>query len=196
VDRLARIDPGVNYLWDGTDASMANFALYNWAPSHAPVNIAFVQPETFGGSGFPAQLMDRAFVTESGPTWATGPQVLGKRIVYFEPDPGTGEIGGHPHGFVEYTGTGKATAVGLAAGPDGLYFTDLYKDLNYSAGDDKGARLMRVRFGSPPPASPAETAADTPAQPRSAVKAAVRRCKRKFRDRDRRRRCIKKVRQK
>jgi len=63
--------------------------------------------------------MDHAFVTESGPTYATGPQELGKRIVEFDPQPG-GEMGGHPHGLVEYTGTGKATAVGLAAGPDGL----------------------------------------------------------------------------
>lgn len=31
-----------------------------------------------------------AFVTESGPTYATGPQTRGKRIVEFDPDPFTG----------------------------------------------------------------------------------------------------------
>jgi glucose/arabinose dehydrogenase len=146
VDRLARVDPGAGYGWDDTDASMATNALYNWSPSHAPVNLAFVQQETFGGSGFPTEQWDHAFVTESGPTYATGPQTRGKRIVEFDPDPFTGEIGGHPHTLVEYTGTGKATAVGLAAGPDGLYFTDLYKDQKYSSPIDCGARLLRVRY--------------------------------------------------
>jgi glucose/arabinose dehydrogenase len=151
VDRLARIDAGVNYGYDGTDASMRVNALYNWLPAHAPVNIAFVQPQTFGGSGFPAAQQDHAFVTESGPTWGTGPQVLGKRIVEFDPDPGTGELGGQPRPLVAYTGTGKATAVGLAAGPDGLYFTELYMDLGYATPIDPGARLLRIRHGPPLP---------------------------------------------
>jgi hypothetical protein len=93
--------------------------------------------------------MDHAFVAESGPTWATGPQVLGKRIVEFAPDPDTGEIGGHPHTLVEYTGTGKSTAAGLAAGPGGLYFTELYRDQGYSSAIDPGARLLRIRYGPP-----------------------------------------------
>ncbi|HKG34918.1 MAG TPA: PQQ-dependent sugar dehydrogenase [Solirubrobacterales bacterium] len=157
VDRLVRVDPGVNYGYDGSDASMLIGALYNWAPSHAPVNMAFVQPATFGGSGFPAPQMDRAFVTESGPTWATGPQERGKRIVEFDPDPQTGEIGGHPHDLVEYTGTGKATAVGLAAGPDGLYFTELYNDRDLASPVTPGGRLLRVRYG--PPTAPTLVAA-------------------------------------
>jgi glucose/arabinose dehydrogenase len=195
VDRLARIDPGVNYGYDGTDASMLTNALYNWDPAHAPVNIAFVQPQTFGGSGFPASQQDHAFVTESGPTWATGPQVQGKRIVEFGPDPDTGEIGGHPHTLVEYTGTGKATAVGLAAGPDGLYFTELYKDLDYSSAIDPGARLFRVRYtgGSSGPEPPGATqpGPSTPVD----LKAAKRRCKKKFRGKARAR-CIKRVKEK
>jgi hypothetical protein len=129
---------------------MLTNALYNWSPTHAPVNIAFVQEETFSGSGFPEAQWDHAFVSESGPTWATGPQVQGKRIVEFDPDPDNGgEIGGHPRDLVEYTGTGKATAAALTAGPDGLYFTDLYKDLGYSSPIDPGARLLRVRYGPP-----------------------------------------------
>jgi glucose/arabinose dehydrogenase len=200
VDRLARVDPGVNYLYNGTDASMLNFALFNWAPSHAPVNIAFVEPQTFAGSGFPSEQMDHAFVTESGPTYATGPQPLGKRIVEFDPDPVSGELGGHPHGLVEYTGTGKATAAGLAAGPDGLYFTDLYKDQFASSAIDPGAKLWRIRYGSaaqpsvPPVAAPlAEAAAGFNLQ------AAVKRCKKRFGGDalgKKRQRCIRKAKQK
>jgi glucose/arabinose dehydrogenase len=146
VDRLARVVAGQNYGWDGTNASMGNFALYNWDPAHAPVNIAFVQPQTFAGSGFPFEKRDHAFVTESGPTWATGPQARGKRIVEFAPGADDSFAGSKPVNLVEYTGTGKATAAGLAAGPDGLYFTELYKDQDYTSAIDAGARLLRVSW--------------------------------------------------
>ena len=89
--------------------------------------------------------MDHAFVTESGPTYATGPDPRGKRVVEFAPD-AAGNFGEHPHTLVEYTGTGQATAVGLAAGPDGLYFTELYRDQGASSPIDPGARLFRIRY--------------------------------------------------
>ena len=67
---MSQLVAGRNYLYDGSDASMMNFAIYNWSPAAAPVNITFVQRETFGGSQFPASKMDHAFVSESGPTYA------------------------------------------------------------------------------------------------------------------------------
>jgi glucose/arabinose dehydrogenase len=190
-DRLARIDApalsAVNYGWgstssSGTSAEMLTNALYTWSPPHAPVNIAFVQPQTFGGSGFPAGRMDHAFVTESGPTYATGPQAKGKRIVEFVPGL-DGEIGESPaRTLVEYTGTGKATAAGLAAGPDGLYFTDLYKDQGATSGADTGANVWRIRWAPSGPAPPPPTtAAQTPVATPTGLRAkAIRRCKRKF----------------
>jgi len=120
-------------------------AIYSWDPAHAPVNIAFIQPQTFEGSGFPAEKMGHAFVTESGPTWASGPQAKGKRIVEFVLD-GLGNRLSGPTTLVEYNGSGKASASGLAAGPDGLYFTDLYKDLDYDSPIDRGANVLRVKF--------------------------------------------------
>ena len=149
VDRLARVDRGVNYGWNGTDASMTTGALYNWSPAHAPLQISFIEPQTFGGSGFPQTKMDHAYVTETGPTYATGPTELGKRIVDFAPQ-GSGFA--DPKALIEYTGVGKATAAGLAAGPDGLYFTDLYPDPAATAPYDLGAKLLRVRYvGAGPP---------------------------------------------
>lgn len=145
TDRLARILPGVDYLWAGVDAAMTFGASYNWNPAHAPVNIEFVEPGRFGGSAFPAQSMGHAYVTESGSTYATGPQETGKRIVEFDLDrDGVNRAG--PTMLVEYTGSGKATAVGLAAGEDGLFFTDLYKDQGYQSPIDPGANLLRVRY--------------------------------------------------
>jgi glucose/arabinose dehydrogenase len=162
VDRFAMVPSGANFGWDGSNGSMATLALYNWNPPHAPVNIAFVQPETAAASGFPADKLDHAFVTESGSTWATGPQANGKRIVEFTPGSG-GAFGAPPTPFVEYTGVGKATAAGLAAGSDGLYFTDLYKDTGFTSPIDPGANLLRVVYDPEPASPPIEPA--TPAPP-------------------------------
>ena len=145
VDRMSKTVSGRNYLWDGSDASMRNHAIYAWEPGPAPVNIAFVQPSRFGGSGFPADKIGRAYVTESGPTWATGLPTIGKRITEWAYTP-TGELQQGPEDFLEYSGSGKASLSAIAAGPDGLYFADLYKDLEGGAPSDRGANVYRIRY--------------------------------------------------
>ncbi len=142
VDRLAKVSAGIDYQWSGSDDDMLAHALYNWTSSVAPVNIAFVQPETFRGSGFPAAKYDHAFVSESGPTWASGTTPFGKRIREFAFDGNGGIL--WTKSFLEYTGTGHATVAALAAGPDGLYFSDLYPDLAEPTGHS--ANIYRIRF--------------------------------------------------
>ena len=144
VDRMAQIVAGRNYLWDGTNASMANFATYNWNPAHAPVNLLFIQQNTFNGSAFPASKLDHMFVSESGPTYASGAQANGKRITEFVLD-AQGNLVTGPIDFLTYTGSGKGSVVALAAGPDGIYFSELYKDQNFDSPIDRGARVFRVR---------------------------------------------------
>jgi hypothetical protein len=89
--------------------------------------------------------MDHLFVSESGPTYATGPQGNGKRIVEFVLDANGNRVSG-PTTLVEYRGTGQGTVVGLAAGPDGLYFTDMYEDTGANGPTAVGARIFRVRY--------------------------------------------------
>ncbi len=144
-DRFSRAIAGRNFGYDGSNASMNNFAIWNWEPAHAPINIAFIQPETFGGSGFPSGLFDQAFVTESGPTYGTGPQSLGKRITRFILDNNETRIAG-PIDFAVYAGSGQATCAALAAGPDGLYFSTLYKDFGALYATDPGAEILRIRY--------------------------------------------------
>lgn len=145
VDRLARVYAGENYGWDGTDESMRKFALYNWEQAVAPVQIVFTEANRFDGSGFPAEKHASAFVTESGATWATGPQRNGKQITefVFAED---GALAGDPIPLARYNGSGKATAAGLAAGEGGLYFTDLYRDFGQSSPFDGGANLFRIEW--------------------------------------------------
>lgn len=145
VDRFSKALAGQNYLWDGSNGSMTNFAIFNWNPSVGPTNIAFIQPSAFSGSLFPAAKMDHAFIADSGPTWGTGPQSNGKRIREYELD-ASGNLVSGPDNFVSYVGTGKATVVALAAGPDGLYFSDFYRDQGYTSPIDTGANILRIKF--------------------------------------------------
>jgi glucose/arabinose dehydrogenase len=165
VDRLAPLLPGENYQWP-VDKTMSHLAAYRWIPSHAPVGIEFVEPQRLGGSGFPAATMGHAFVTESGPTYASGPQANGKRIVELEVG-AAGNLLSGPTTLVEYDGIGKATAAGLAAGPDGLYFTDLYEDSGAGSPADRGANLLRVyHCGSNCPRRPGKGDEPPPPPPR------------------------------
>ncbi len=145
IDRFALVNPGVSYGWNGSQSTMTIGAIHVWDPSVAPVNIVFVQPGTFGGSQFPAPMQGHAFVSESGSTWGTGPQELGKRITEFVLSP-TGTVLSGPDTLIVYNGSGKASCAGLAAGPDGLYFTDLYKDEGFTSPIDPGANVLRIRF--------------------------------------------------
>lgn len=159
VDRFARVVAGRNYAYDGSNASMTTHALYNWDPAHAPVNLVFLQDGVFGGSRFPADKSGHAFVAESGPTFATGPQSLGKRITEFVLD-AAGNLAAGPTDFLVYNGTGRSTVVGLAAGPDGLYFTDLYPEQGFDP-TAPGAQVLRVRWiGTAPPTAPTDLAAE------------------------------------
>lgn len=146
VDRLSKLVAGRNFGWNNQNSSMTNFALHNWTPSVGPVNIAFVQPQTFAGSGFPASAQGHAFVTESGATYAQGEQPIGKQITEFVFD-AAGNVTAGPLPFVEYTGDGFATVAGLAAGPDGLYFTEFYGDTSSTGPTTAGGRVLRIRYG-------------------------------------------------
>jgi glucose/arabinose dehydrogenase len=148
VDRLSQLVAGRNYLYNGSDASMMNFAIYNWSPSTAPVNITFIQQATFGGSQFPASKMDHAFISESGPTYAPGVQSNGKQLTEMVLDANGVRLSG-PTDLVEYIGTGRSTIVALAAGPDGLYFSELYEEIGASGPTATGARIYRVRYVNP-----------------------------------------------
>lgn len=144
-DRMAKITRGTSYGYTGANADMSINAIYNWEISTGPVNMSFIEPETFGGSLFPASKMGRAYVTLSGPTYGLGPQSLGKRIEEFQIN-ASGAVVGAPQTLVEYNGSGRATACGIAAGPDGIYFTDLYKDVDTTGPTATGANVLRIRF--------------------------------------------------
>lgn len=149
IDRMVKVTNGASYGWDGSNASISNNALFRWYPITAPVNMTFVQSGPANYCGFPTQYWNYGFVSESGPTWATGPFTNtavknGKRVRLFEFNSTGNVVTNRP--FVEYIGTGKGTCVALAAGPDGLYFSDLYKDQEFVDPTARGANIWRISW--------------------------------------------------
>jgi glucose/arabinose dehydrogenase len=134
-DRVAKIEAGKNYGWPRT---MRQNALFWWDFTNAPAGIAFMQD-----GQFPSEYHDEVFVSLFGESYLKGPAVKGKRIVKLRiAEDGSG-IKSYDN-FVVYVGEGPASPLGLAFGPDGLYFTDLYGE----QGDPKGpasGNIYRVR---------------------------------------------------
>ena len=149
LDRMVDLVAGASYGWAGNDSTHVQFSKYIWSPATAPVNIDFVDSTRFGGSMFPAEALGSAFVSLSGSTYAAGPQQRAKSIVEFTDLltlGGDGKLAVQPSNFVKYNGTGRATVSAVAAGPDGLYFSDLYEDTGAGGATGSGANIYRVRY--------------------------------------------------
>lgn len=151
VDRFARLSRGFNFGYDGSDQSMTIGALYNWVPSTAPVNIAFVQPEIFGGSGFPDSYNGRAYITQSGGTYAVGPGNPNVKSITEWIVNSQGALVSGPRAVAYYNGGGASSAVAIAAGPDGLYFSDFYAENITDNPIARGSSVLRMRYVAPPP---------------------------------------------
>jgi len=135
--------------WRGTDQNFRDNSIYLWEPATAPVNMTFVQPSTQGGSLFPASNQDRAFISLSGATYASGPQGNSKKIVEFSnlsTRDSAGRLTTQPTTLVNYNGTGRSTVIAIAAGPDGVYFSDFYREDGAGGATASGSNIYRVRY--------------------------------------------------
>lgn len=137
IDRLTKVVPGRDYLWDGVAASLRNYAIHNWQPAVGPTGVAFAE-----NGAFPPERHGRLYAAGSNGTFAAGPSANGKKIWEFELD-GNGEKLAEPVVFLDYAGTGRATVAGIAFGPDGLWFSGLYRDEGTSP-VEPGASLYRI----------------------------------------------------
>lgn len=149
IDRMVDLVSGQSYGWSGSDTAISTFSKYVWSPSTAPVNMTFVDSTVFSGSGFPAETFGSAFVSLSGSTYSSGVLARAKSIEQFTDLTtlnGSGKLATAPQTFVKYNGTGKATVVAIAAGPDGLYFSDFYEDTGAGGATASGSNIYRVRY--------------------------------------------------
>ena len=143
VDRLVQVTPGLNYGWDGTNASMRAHALYNWPEPHwSPVGLAFADGAAAAGLGPDTQ--GHLFVGAAGPVYARGQQRAGKAIQEFAPA-ADGAIPAEPTIFARYIGEGQRSVADVKVQPDGLYFTDLYEETGDDGPVAPGGAVWRIR---------------------------------------------------
>ena len=138
IDRLLRVVAGGSYGWNGDPESIRLNALYTWGPVNntAPVGLAILARATLGEG-----TAGHCYVALFGPAAGVGAN-HGKAIVEFILDAATGTLGRAPDMLVQYAGDTKATVLGLAEGPDGLYFTDYWGETVST--DDSRGRVYKV----------------------------------------------------
>jgi len=127
TDRFLEIRPGENYLWDGTERSMAINVPAVIAPSVGPVQLDYLPADT---TLFPEAYRGKFFA-------ALSCRVSG--IMTFPYDLDRGRMQGTPRYFMQHVGPGRQMVTGLAFGPDGLYFAPILPDR------DGRTAVLRVR---------------------------------------------------
>lgn len=116
IDRFVEARAGENYLWNGSDWSIGSKAVAV-LPAVGPVQVDY-NPGTSGG--LPGRYAGTYFVALSAPRAAgvlTLPYSADRQAMLRAPS----------H-FLKYVGSGPQAVVGVAVGPDGLYFVPLMPD--------------------------------------------------------------------
>ena len=120
LDRFLEIQPGENYLWDGTDWSIGARADVTFSPNIGPAQVDYVP---VGAAGLPAESGGGFFIAGSRPE-SPGVVRLGYRIE----NGVTPAMPDVPEYFVMYQGDNVQMVTGVALGPDGLYFVPILPD--------------------------------------------------------------------
>jgi len=133
TDRLVRLAAGAGYGWDGSEDSMLTNALFSWNPSVSPCGITFLRQPVLG-----PKTENRLYVGCYGPPTIVG-RSHSKMILEFELDDKQRLLSGVPAPLIQNIGDDRMTVLGLAEGPDGLYFTDFFGATDGTDPDGKGS---------------------------------------------------------
>jgi len=137
-DRLVPILAGRDYGWRVIAPDLTKGAIHLWNPPVAPVAIDFME-----NAAFPSIYSGQLFVGSSGDPYLQGAS-RGKKIERFALD-ANGKVVSRSL-FLDYIGAGKATVVGLAFGPDGLYFTDLFGENGFDQFGQVQGNVYRIKW--------------------------------------------------
>jgi glucose/arabinose dehydrogenase len=138
-DRLVKVNPGEDYGWREVLPDLTQGAIFLWNPTVSPVAMDFVKD-----SAFPPDYQGQLFVGLSGEAYILGTTERGKKIQRFILDE-NGQVVDNSI-FLDYIGVGRSTVVGLAFGPDGLYFTDLFSEDGFNDFGETRGNVFRIRW--------------------------------------------------
>ncbi|MBT8399735.1 MAG: PQQ-dependent sugar dehydrogenase, partial [Rhodothermia bacterium] len=146
VDRFLEVEAGGNYLWDGSDVSITSNADFVWATSIGPAQVEYVGEAEF----FNPEFRNTFFVAGSG-AMDQGTREKMPRIAAVPYSVKSNTVTATPRDFVVYAGEPYQLVVGVASGPDALYFVPILPDgegrtsvlkVRRSLADEPGHRLL------------------------------------------------------
>lgn len=138
IDRFVRVTAGRDFLYDGSDWSVGMAAELVLSPAVSPVQMAFLPPEGTA-TQFPSAYRSRFYVAFAG--HPARKAALGEKGIASIPfDVANKRFSSPPEMLVQYMGEAVQTPVGLALGPDALYFAPLFP-LSGAAGPGAILRL-------------------------------------------------------
>ncbi len=135
LDRVARVTAGLDLGYDGEDTSLVPQALRVFGPpAHAPTGLAALNARQFPAPD------GTLYMATSGRNFVRGPQATGKRI--WELNLEDGVVAEPVSELIAYAGEGRSSISGIAFGPDGLYFLDLFPE--HPVGGDPSAGTAAI----------------------------------------------------
>ena len=134
-DRILKVQAGGNYGWCCTPSQNA-LLLFDRNDALSPTAIAFDFERLLTAEG-----ETHLFVSISGLTYAAGSLENSKKILDLRLN-ADGEVE-EVSELLHYVGNGRSSVIGIAFGPDGLYFSDLYGETGFDEGP-VAANIYRV----------------------------------------------------
>ncbi len=122
LDRFIEVHKGENYLWDGSDMSIATNADVVFAPAAGVAQLDYY-PE--GLNAFPERFRGKFYQTLCGDPKDDSTLKKGRTVVLLDYSFEQNKVLSPPSTFLAYRGSGSQALVGLAIGPDGLYFVPI-----------------------------------------------------------------------
>ncbi|MEW6144853.1 MAG: PQQ-dependent sugar dehydrogenase [Thermodesulfobacteriota bacterium] len=125
VDRFLEVGKNGNYLWDGSDESIATNADFVIVPGVGVTQMTYV-PEDL--NIFPEEHRGKFYLNRSGSPvddLTKYKNIGGRSIISINYDFENNRLVSTPGTFLKYRGKTSQTLAGLAAGPDGLYFVPI-----------------------------------------------------------------------
>ncbi|HET7601240.1 MAG TPA: PQQ-dependent sugar dehydrogenase [Gemmatimonadales bacterium] len=125
IDRFLEVERGRDYLWDGSDRSIGAAAAQVISPSPGVVQLDYCT-----ASGLPPSWRNRFYLALSGRPADTGPDLLrgGKAVMVLDYSLRERRMRSAPSYLARYRGQAHQSVVGLACGPDGVYFVPIFPD--------------------------------------------------------------------
>ena len=125
VDRFTEVRAGDDYLWNGTNWSIGANSAQVLSPATGVTQLDFLPGDS---SIFPEYYRDRFYLTLCGFPSKDVVRDAVRGIISIRYGFEDGLIISPPRYLLKYRGEGLQMVVGLAAGPDGLYFLPIYPD--------------------------------------------------------------------